>query len=173
MSPDSSSSMKANILALVQEIPGLHFREIARRMETSIALVEYHLRQLDDEGRVFVEADASSKRVYCKDCGLDAFDRQLLQVLRNELRAKILLYLLQQAPEPVRHMEITQALGIAKPSVSFHLKNLMERGLVQKTKDRRFELLHEDALRMVLSNHKPAPSQDDTFLAAWSAFYGS
>lgn len=65
---------------------------------------------------------------------------RLFRVLADRHRVKIINMLARAAGEPVCVCEFTDALAIAQPTVSYHLKRLAEAGLV--TRERRASFVY-------------------------------
>ena len=57
---------------------------------------------------------------------------RLFRVLADRHRVKIINMLGRAGGEPVCVCEFTEALGLAQPTVSYHLKKLAEAGLVMR-----------------------------------------
>ena len=57
---------------------------------------------------------------------------RLLRVLADRHRLRIANMLLQAGGEPICVCEFTKALGLSQPTVSYHLKQLAEAGIVDR-----------------------------------------
>jgi predicted transcriptional regulator len=127
--------MRRRIYALIQEYPGLHIREAARQMETSVALVEYHAAILRDNGLVREERSDRYVRLFPmpSDGRAPTSDEvAFLSLLRERLPLRIVLFLLDHEV-PQKHKAISEGLDLGKSKLSFHLRKLEKAGLVQKT----------------------------------------
>lgn len=164
--------MRQRILALVREFPGLHLREVARQLDTSVALVEYHAPVLQEKNLVHVEPDGRYLRLYPEKEGhrLEPAKRRHLAVLRQEIPLQVCLRLLD-AGGPLRHGELVDRLGIGKSKLSFHLGKLMATGLVHKDADGAFDLVDRESTTDLLLSHRPTPDLRDRFHELWVSFY--
>lgn len=89
----------------------------------------------------------------------DATDlERLFRVLGDRHRLKILNILLRAQGEAVCVCEFTDQLGLAQPTVSYHLKHLREAGLVEREKRGTFAYFRvkADAMTRLHSLVEPA-----------------
>jgi predicted transcriptional regulator len=166
--------MRRRLYAMAQKYPGLHVRELARQLDTSMALVEYHLAILRQNGLATVEHGDGYARVFAKERGKEArsaAERKTLGLLRGRLPLAIVLYLLDR-DEPAPHKGICEALGIGKSKLSFHLRKLEDAGVIRKTEDGRFEPVQRTRLMALLLENQPTPDVKQEFAKLWLALYG-
>jgi predicted transcriptional regulator len=157
---------RRDLLAMVKRYPGLHLRELARQLGTSVALVEYHIPVLLNADLIDVDADGY-QRVFPKD--LLRVNRAWLGVLREEIPMQVTLLLLRRGP--LRHGAICDGLGFGKSKVTFHLKKLQAARLVIK-QDLHFAIGDEKAVTQLLIANKPTNDFRDRFASLWANFYG-
>ncbi len=164
--------MRRRLVALVGAYPGLHVREAARQLGTSTALVEYHLGLLLEAGLVEARRDERYVRVYAVTGPRPSEEeRGLLALLRERLPLRITLFLLDRG-EPVKHGEVADALELGKSKLSFHLRKLEAAGLVAKTADGQFEVLHPRRVQRLLWTYQPTPDLRSEFADVWLSLYG-
>lgn len=72
-----------------------------------------------------------------------------LKAVADPNRVKLLHRLISAAPEGVCVCDLAAPLGIAQPSVSYHLRLLRQAGLIERRRERTFAFysIREDALR--------------------------
>lgn len=75
-------STRDSIISLIDENPGIHFREIQRRTGLAVGQVEYHLYQLEKEEKISIREDGNIKRYFSISSDNYA-ERQLLFYLRS------------------------------------------------------------------------------------------
>lgn len=164
--------MRRRLAALVQEYPGLHVREAARQLGTSLALVEYHVGLLAAAGLVEVQRGDRYARLYpVSGPRPTPEERGLLAVLRERLPLQVALYLLDRG-EPARHGEIAAALGVGKSKLSFHLRKLEAAGIVARLPDGSFEAAQPRRLQRLLWTYQPVPDLREAFADVWLSLYG-
>jgi ArsR family transcriptional regulator, arsenate/arsenite/antimonite-responsive transcriptional repressor len=83
---------------------------------------------------------------------------RLFRVLGDRHRVKILNILLRAAGQPVCVCEFTDQLGLAQPTVSYHLKQLTDAGLLEREKRGTFAYfrVRPEAMRRLHSLVEPA-----------------
>jgi ArsR family transcriptional regulator, arsenate/arsenite/antimonite-responsive transcriptional repressor len=83
---------------------------------------------------------------------------RLFRVLGDRHRVRILNILLRAAGQPVCVCEFTDQLGLAQPTVSYHLKQLTDAGLLEREKRGTFAYfrVRPEAMRRLHSLVKPA-----------------
>ena len=166
--------MRRRVFALVQAYPGLHIREVARQLDTSLALVEYHVALLRNSGLLREEHDERYVRLFAvpqDGSGPTAAQRSVLRALRARLPLQITLYLLDH-DEPRQHKAMCADLGLGKSTLSFHLRKLESAGVVRKTADGRFEPRDRTQLLRLLLEYQPTPDLRQEFADVWLSLYG-
>jgi predicted transcriptional regulator len=158
--------MRARILETVDHYPGLHLRELARQLGTSVSLIEYHVPFLHALGHVDIEEDARFRRVY--PATMPTADRQAIATLRDPQRLHIVMILLDG---PLRHAELAKRARLGKSTLSFHLRRLEEAGLVEPGEN--YALRSAPHMRSLLQRHRPTPDLMDRFARVWSDIYGN
>ena len=164
--------MRRRVLHVVQQYPGLHVREAARQLGTSLALVEYHVRLLEEAELVEVRRDDRYSRLFAvQRSGPTEDERALLALLRERLPLRITLHLLDHGG-PAKHGEIAQALAMGKSKLSFHLRKLEAAGIVARTDEGTFDLVQPRRVQRLLYTYKPTPDLREEFAKLWLALYG-
>ncbi len=72
----------------------------------------------------------------------------VLQALAQETRLEALRLLVQAGPQGLAAGQIGQRLGVAAPTLSFHLKAMQQAGLVTSRRDGRSQLYTADFSRL-------------------------
>jgi DNA-binding transcriptional ArsR family regulator len=165
---------RRRLYALIQAYPGLHIREAARQLDTSVALVEYHAAILRESGLVREERDERYVRLYAVAAGHEGpsdAERRALQVLRERLPLRITLHLLDH-DAPQQHKDICAALELGKSKLSFHLRKLEAAGVAVKAPDGRFTVRDRARLLRLLLSYQPTPDLREEFADVWLSLYG-
>lgn len=127
----TDTTTRDRIRRAIETDPGVHFSELTRVLDLAPGQVQYHLRQLRGED---VVVDERYGRSHCFPPDYDPWERGALALLRRETSADVVAYLLdagEAAPA-----EVTEALGIARSTLEYHLDRLCEQGLVEKHHER-------------------------------------
>lgn len=165
-------AMRRRVLGAIEQYPGLHVREIARQVGTSLALVEYHLALLEGAGLIEVQREDRYARVYAVQTpGPTEEERKVLALLREKLPLQVTLHLLDR-DEPARHGDIAQALGLGKSKLSFHLRKLEAAGVMARTPAGQFAVQQPRRIQRLLWTYKPTPDLREEFAKVWLSLYG-
>ncbi|MFB6202472.1 MAG: winged helix-turn-helix transcriptional regulator [Halorhabdus sp.] len=113
----------------IADSPGIHFRALLDELDYAQGTIQYQLRWLADEGLVEASDDGKYTRYY-PAAEFDEADRAVMNALRREYSRRILAHLL--ADGPLSTTELSDRIGKARSTVSWHLSNLADAGLVTK-----------------------------------------
>lgn len=168
---------RRDIYELVRSAPGLHMREIQRRLDLSIALVEYHLRFLEEAGVITSIAEEGYRRYYPALEGregpaltIGAQQRRVLSLLRQVIPLRITLFLMTK--ESASLTEMSTELGMSPSRLSFHLKKLVGRGVVRRlarSEGRGYALVDRPGLARLLIAYRPTPDMLDEVAELWDS----
>ncbi|HEV8360399.1 MAG TPA: MarR family transcriptional regulator [Candidatus Thermoplasmatota archaeon] len=124
------NTFRHQLLALIRASPGLHLREISRRLGTTATNAAYHLRVLEKHGLVRSE-HLNGKRVFMPPAGREAHRRDLARsVLHTGTRAAILRAI---ADRPGSNQSaLATRTAQHQGAVCWHLRQLMAAGLVEE-----------------------------------------
>ena len=132
---DEPNSNTIRVLQHIQENPGCHLRQIKRELDMSMGTIQYHLNLLDKQGKVSTERQNLHK--YYFPIGLfEQNERDVLKILNQETAREILMIILEKKPT---HTDIANIIKISGASVNWHIKRLVELGLVLEQKDGKFK----------------------------------
>lgn len=107
-----------------------------------------------------LECDTPLVATAMGDAEAEALARTL-KAVADQNRVKILHRLISAAPDGVCVCDLTEPLGIAQPSVSYHLRILRQAGLVERRQERGFAYfsVRDDALRALAALLDPTRSE--------------
>lgn len=124
---DVAAGPRAEILRVVQEVPGIHLRQIERDTRLALGQVLYHLDRLERMGVVVSVRDAGFRR-YFASSDVPRGDKPFVGALRQEVSRRVQLALLER--EPCSHGELRSRVGVAASTLSFHLQRLVDAGIL-------------------------------------------
>jgi predicted transcriptional regulator len=168
-----TTNVRATILGLVRKCPALHEREIERHLELPDRLAAYHLASLEQAGLVQRVRERGFVRYYAAETTLTPTEMRQARVLRRDHAYQIAL-LLVDAKERTPSA-IALRLGMAKPTLSYHLALLQKAGVLQHREEGRnrfYSLRHERETRRVLHLLPPLPGALDEFSLLWDDLVG-
>ena len=128
--PDAPiDATQGRILDYISRHPGVHLRRICRELGLAMGDVQYHVHRLENDGRI-----SSTRRGFYRFFYPSALfgdkQRDILSVLSLDTPREMLLHMLA---EPGSGQDaLVRAAGVSQPTVSWHLKRLIELGIVQK-----------------------------------------
>lgn len=112
--------------ALVRS-PGLHFRELQRRVGSAYGALQYHLEFLIRHGLVVEEKGREYSRFFPAHFR-SIRERELMSLLRQESIRRILLHLLEHPRS--RNKDLVEKLQLSAPTISWHLGRLRDAGAI-------------------------------------------
>ena len=157
------------IYDVVSQYPGLHFREIVRRVEMSSSNVEYHLHYLVKEGIATVVDDGNLQRYYVAG-KVDHSEKKLLSVLRKEIPRGIVLFLLLNPHAD--YQDILENFDLSPSQLSYYLKKLMDKEIIKREKrgkSTQYVVLNEETVAHVLISYQPTFLDNlvESFVDVW------
>jgi len=151
------------------ETPGVHFREIGRRLDIPMGVVEYHLNYLLKKEMIVARMEGRYKRYYAEG-KLGSRDKRVLAFLRQEIPRNILMELLMEPG--LRHKELRKRLDISGSTLTFHLKKMIKKGVIEergKGRSKTYHVQDPDAVSRSLLQYKGSFMDDlvDSFTETW------
>ncbi len=126
---ESLDPTQRRVLEFITSHPGVHLREICRGLELAMGVVQYHLRRLERDGRISSMRRGLYKFFYPVDL-FGARQRDVLSVLSLERPRELLLNIIEH-PGSTQEA-LAGAAGISQPTVSWHLKRLIDLEIVDR-----------------------------------------
>ena len=166
------------LLTFVQHYPGVHLREIRRRLRIPIGTLDYHLYRLGRQGLVAIRFQGGYKCCYPSVSEIargpiPEGQKVLLAFLRQPLPRALLLHLYiegQSTPS-----QLGAALDTTGPNLSYYLKRLEAAGLLVRDGQgaaRQVRLLDAKQVHQVLLDYPPlAETTVDRFLRFWTELH--
>lgn len=121
------------ILAEIRKNPGIHFRDLQRRLNLSTGTLSYNLYVLEKSGLIYSRYESGYRRYYTLDL-VKKEEREIVGVLRMRTPRRILAYLLAN-PGCYQH-EIALYLKVSQSTVSHYLKVLLGSGLIEEVREK-------------------------------------
>jgi predicted transcriptional regulator len=169
LDPSPGAAVHAQVLAFVKRYPGVHVRAVERELRLSSRLAAYHLEQLESEGRVQCVHETGYSR-YFPALGRPRWSKDdvaFLCLMRRPVALRITLLL---ASQPLGRSELGERLDLARASMSYHLGQLVDAGVVASDLEGRrlvYRLADAEATLGRLANFTPLPDDLEPFDAMW------
>jgi predicted transcriptional regulator len=121
---------RREIYNFVKENPGLHMRELQRKLEIPLSTLEYHLDYLEKKEILSEEDDRRYCRYFAEDYTKE--EKTLLSALRQERLREIILLILSQ--ELLCFKDLSKEILIADSTLSHYLTFLCDKRILVKEK---------------------------------------
>lgn len=170
---------RRDLYQFVRQNPGFHLREIARSLNLSITLADYHLRFLEKNELVSAAMDGEYKRYYPRSLpgdpdarpALTADQKQVLAYLRQPVPFRVLAFLMER--EDGTHKEILEHVPVSPSTLSHHLKKMQYAGVLAQAgaRERGYRVKEPKAVARLMATYELAtPDQIDTWIRVWGEF---
>ena len=131
---DALDSTQRKVLDFISSHPGVHLREICRALGLAMGAVQYHVQKLERDGRITSVRRGLYKFFYPANL-FGERQRDVLSVLSLERPRELLLNIIDH-PESTQET-LAAATRVSQPTVSWHLKRLIELGIVGRRQEGR------------------------------------
>jgi predicted transcriptional regulator len=169
MAEELDLETRRELYELITKFPGLHFREILRRLDISSGNLNYQLNYMMKHDMIVSIADGNLKRYYIIG-KVKGKEKRILACLRNETARGLVLYLLLNPDSQFN--ELAQKFDLAPSKLAYHLKKLVKKDIIVKKKEGRITIYRakdEDAIANVLITFRQSflDSVVESFLESW------
>ena len=137
--------------ALVLREPGLHLRDIPRRLGLSLSAARYHLETLETEGVVVSDRAGRFVRFFAPGA-YSAAERGAIAAAKVEGSRAVLEALVARGP--LAFTELARAARLSNGALAWQLRALMRAGVVGGREERRYALPDREAVAMALALHR-------------------
>jgi predicted transcriptional regulator len=166
------------LLSFVQRYPGVHLREIRRRLSIPIGTLDYHLYQLGRKGLIAVRFQGGYKCAFPETpigfgTPIGEEEKRLLILLRQAVPRAILLQLYLDGPSPPSALadEVTASAA----NLAYYLRRLEAAGAILREgagTSRTIRLADPKRIHEILLRYPPLPEDTvDRFLRFWSELH--
>ena len=125
------NSIQEKIIQLVNEMPGIRYRELLRITGVSNGVLSYHLNLLDNLGKVQVHrVNNRVTRYFSHD--VSTVESNVIGLLRQTTTRKIILYILESGP--CGFNDIVTYTKKVPSTVSWHLSRLKDANIIKVRK---------------------------------------
>ena len=134
--------------------PGLHFRELQKRLNIPTGVLEYHIGVLVREELVVYREDGKYKRFFANST-MTREERRIMGTLRSGVERKIVLLLLENGR--MKHGELSHRLDISPSTLSYHLSKLVKNGIVDKNtegRDRSYFVIRPEQIAKTMIKYR-------------------
>jgi predicted transcriptional regulator len=160
---------RKRIFDLIENSPGIHFREISRRLDIPMGVVEYHINYMLKRDMIIARMEGRYKRYYTEG-KIGSKEKRVLAFLRKDVPRTIIMYLMLNPG--ARHRELKAELGISGSTLSFHLKKMIKKEVLEEAGEggtKKFYVVDPDTVSRPLIIYKKTFMDDlvDSFTDTW------
>ncbi len=123
------------IFKYIEENPGCHLRQLKRDLGLSMGTVQYHLNHLEKTGRIISER-FNLYRCYYASGLFKENERNILKILNQQTAREVLMFILEWKNST--QTDIANHLGIAPASASWHIKRLIDLGVILESREGKY-----------------------------------
>jgi predicted transcriptional regulator len=161
--------LRRTIYKLLVNNPGLNLTGVAEHLNISIPLAVYHLQYLEKHNVIISDKEMGYRRYYTKD-QIGTETKKILSLLRQDAPLQIVIYLLQHPY--AKHKEILTCFSLAPSTVSYHLKKLVDKGIINEARDETqhgYKITDENTILTLLIQYNPSKIVQQ-FTETWATF---
>jgi predicted transcriptional regulator len=144
---------RGEIYDFIKKNPGLHFRELQRRLNLPLTSLEYHLDYMVRKKVLLKESSKHYSRYYVKH--LDEDEKRILKSLRQRRLREIVIILLSK--KKAKYSQLLETLEIPPSTLSFYLKYLVENNVISRHKigyENIYSIINKDQVAKVLLTYR-------------------
>lgn len=123
---------RRRIYEQIKKSPGIHFRELERRLKLVVGSLQYHIQYLEKKNLIVASNDEDYVRYFAIDKNLNENERKILSLLRRSSCRHILIQLLNN-PD-LNNKDLSLAVGLSPSTISWNLNKLVEAGVIERKK---------------------------------------
>jgi len=148
------NSRRKKIYRLIKKNPGLHFREIHRRLKIPSSSLEHHLNYMIRNKVVYDRKDGGYVRYFCEPLSKEY--QKIISALRHKKLREIVTILIEK--EDVKYQELKDFLNLSSSTLSYYLKYLVDNKIITRKKIgyENIYLLCDQKTKKVLITYEPS-----------------
>lgn len=160
---------RKEIFDLIRESPGIHFREISRRLDIPMGVVEYHIHYMLKRDLIVARREGRYKRYYAEGKH-GSREKKVLPFLRKDVPRQILMNLLMEPG--LRHRDLKEKMDVSGSTLTFHLKKMIRKDIIEEKEEgghKRFYVADRESVSRSLIMYKESFMDDlvDSFTDTW------
>jgi predicted transcriptional regulator len=125
---------RRTIFGHISDHPGTYLREMETNLGMSVGDLQYHLGQLEKAGMI-TALDDGRRKGYFVAAEIQYFDREAISVIRMRTPRRIIIHVLMNPDSTFT--KILAEFNFTKGALSFHMKRLVNSGMLVKGKKER------------------------------------
>jgi DNA-binding MarR family transcriptional regulator len=119
---------RKKIFNFIYKYPGLHFRELSRKLAIPRSTLNYHLKYLEKRGLITVNSSGKYSLYYVTN-NIGNGQKKMIQLFRQETPRNIVLYFLIQTC--ASRVELSKVLEKHPTTIETHIKKLLDMDIIE------------------------------------------
>ncbi|MFX0102913.1 MAG: winged helix-turn-helix transcriptional regulator [Candidatus Hodarchaeota archaeon] len=128
---DAEEGTREQIFSLIESNPGIHFRDICRRLKKEIGVVQYHVYVLQRFSMISSLKDGRFTRFFVKDNIYDDDAKQIIAAWHRPVEKKMLLAMIGRENEKITSKVLVKKCAVTTQAITWHVNRLRKNGLLQ------------------------------------------
>lgn len=131
---------RSNIYSLISKEEGIHLREICRRLDKRMGVIQYHIYVLERAGIIKSQKDGRYRRFFLNGQEDRTERNAILSLLKRPTTCKIIVFIFEK--QEISHAELAQRLGISSQAITWHIKKIQKQELIFSEKQGKQKIYH-------------------------------
>ncbi|MBD3351160.1 MAG: winged helix-turn-helix transcriptional regulator [Candidatus Lokiarchaeota archaeon] len=156
-----SQKTRCDIYTLIEENEGIHFRQICRKLNKKMGVVQYHISVLEKNKYIHYIKDGRYKCFFATKPNGTFKSHQTLPYEERQTREHIIAAMKRNTPNKIirylnendeaSHQELAEICKVSPQAITFHCQRLTELDLIgsKKVGRRKFYLLPEEIQKLM------------------------
>ncbi|WP_048185984.1 winged helix-turn-helix transcriptional regulator [Methanosarcina siciliae] len=119
-----------NIYAYIKTNPGTCFSDVVKSTDLNKGTVRYHIQVLESQNKIESYKDGGKIRYFQNNSMYNEKEKKVLVTFQSTMKQRIVLEILNGKCNT--NVALTRKIGISKGTVSQHMKNLKDTGLIEE-----------------------------------------
>ena len=127
------NSSRFQVYSYIKTKPGAYISEIVEQIGLDREIVKYHLKALSAKKKIEAYKDGGKTRYFENLLVYNEDEKKVISALQNLSNQRIILEIINQKCNT--NVDLAREFGVSRPTISWHIKNLKEFGLIIETKE--------------------------------------
>lgn len=127
------NSSRYQVFTYIKTKPGAYISEIVDQIGLDREIVKYHLKALTAKRKIEAYKDGGKTRYFENLLEYNEDEKKVISALQNLSNQRIILEIIKQKCNT--NVDLSREFGVSKPTISWHIKNLKEVGLIVEVKE--------------------------------------
>jgi predicted transcriptional regulator len=127
------NSSRFQVYTYIKTRPGAYISEIVEQIGLNREIVKYHLKALSAKKKIEAYKDGGKTRYFENLLVYNEAEKKVIAALQNLSNQRIILEIINQKCNT--NVDLACELGVSRPTISWHIKNLKEVGLIMEIKE--------------------------------------